>query len=130
MKYDSARNQDGASLMEVLVCMVLLGIGMIAGLGMGQAGQIGLESGRRFTTAAGLAQAKMEENVSRNYADLVRGDLEGLEDLDGYIRTWKIIPDSPVAHCVMIRVALEWPGRAGRFHHLQLVTVRSEGVVP
>jgi hypothetical protein len=130
MKFPPIRKQAGGSLIEVLVCMFLLAIGMIAGLGMTRAGQIGLESGRRITAAAGFAQAKMEEKVSMAYSDLVRGDLEGKEDLDGFVRTWEILPDTPGAHCATIRVAMEWPDRAGRSHRLQLVTLRSEGVVP
>jgi hypothetical protein len=130
MKFSPIRKQAGGSLIEVLVCMLLLAIGMISGLGMTHAGQIGLESGRRITTAAGLAQAKMEERVSMAYSDLVRGDLKGKEDLDGFIRTWQILPDTPGAHYVTIHVAMEWADQAGRSHRLQLVTLRSEGVVP
>jgi Tfp pilus assembly protein PilV len=130
MKFSPIRKQAGGSLIEVLVCMLLLAIGMISALGMTQAGQIGLESGRRITTAAGFAQAKMEEKVSMAYSDLVRGDLEGKEDLNGFVRTWEIHPDTPGAHCVTIRVAMEWSDKTGRPHRLELVTLRSEGIVP
>lgn len=122
--------QAGVSLIEVLVCMFILAIGMIGGLGMTQAGQTGLEAGRRLSTAVGFVQAKMEEEVSMAYSDLVRGDLEGQEDLNGFVRTWKVLPDTPGARCLTIRVAVAWPDKEGRPHRMELVTVRSEGVVP
>jgi hypothetical protein len=124
------RKQAGGSFIEVLVCMFLLAIGMIAGLGMTQAGQTGLDAGRRISTAAGFAQVKMEEKVSIVYSDLIRGDLEGQEDLNGFVRTWKILPDTPAAHCLTIRVSVAWPDKTGRPHRMELVTLRSESVVP
>jgi prepilin-type N-terminal cleavage/methylation domain-containing protein len=130
MSLDRIRTQNGGSLIEVLVCMSLLAIGMIGGLGMTQSGQTGLDSGRRISTAAGFAQAKMEEKISTAYSDLVRGDLEGQEDLNGFVRTWTIFPETPGAHCLTIRVAVSWPDKRGRPHRLELVTLRSEGIVP
>lgn len=130
MRSTGARMQAGFTLIEVLVCMFILAIGMIAGLGMTQAGQAGLDAGRRISMAAGFAQAKMEEKVAAVYSDLIQGDLEGQEDLDGFVRTWEILPDTPGEHCLTIRVAIKWPDKAGRPHRLELVTLRSEGVVP
>ena len=124
------RKQDGSSLIEVVVCMVILAIGMIGGIGMTQAGQTGLEAGRRISAATGFAQAKMEEKVSITYSDLVRGDLEGREDLDGFVRTWEVLPGTPRSRCLTIHVAVEWPDKTGRPHRLELATLRSEGVVP
>lgn len=130
MSLDRIRTRNGGSLIEVLVCMFILAIGMIAGLGMTQAGQTGLDAGRRITMAAGFAQAKMEEKVSMAYSDLVQGDLEGKEDLDGFVRTWRILPDTPGARYLTIRVAVAWTDKAGRPHRLEFVTLRTEGVVP
>ncbi len=123
------QKQDGSSLIEVVVCMVILAIGMIGGLGMTQAGQIGLEAGRRISEATGFAQAKMEEKVSMSYSELVR-EVKGKEDLDGFVRTWEILPDTPSARFLTIRVAIEWADKTGRPHRLELATLRSEGVVP
>ena len=130
MSFPRILKQGGTSLIEVLVCLFILTIGMISGLGMTQAGQAGLDAGRRISTAVGFAQVKMEEKVSRMYSDLNREDLEGIEDLNGFVRTWKILPGTPGAHCLTIRVAFAWPDKAGRPHRVELVTIRSEGVVP
>jgi Tfp pilus assembly protein PilV len=130
MRSNGIRRETGITLIEVLVCMFILAIGMIAGLGMTQAGQAGLDAGRRISMAAGLAQSKMEEEVAANYSDLIQGGLEGTENLDGFIRSWKIRPNTPAEHCLTIRVVTEWPDRAGRLRRLELVALRSEGVVP
>ena len=122
--------QDGSSLIEVVVCMVILAIGMIGGIGMTQAGQTGLEAGRRISAATGFAQAMMEEKVSISYSELVRGDPDGRKDLDGFVRTWTILPDTPRAHCLTIHVAVAWADKTGRPHRLELATLRSEGIVP
>ena len=122
--------QDGSSLIEVVVCMVILAIGMIGGIGMTQAGQTGLEAGRRISAATGFAQAMMEEKVSMTYSDLVRGYPEGREDLDGFVRTWEVLPGTPRSRCLTIHVAVEWLDKTGRIHSLALVTLRSESVVP
>lgn len=130
MSSSGIRTETGFTLIEVLVCMFILAIGMIAGLGMTRAGQAGLDAGRRLSTAAGLAQAKMEEEVAAAYSDLIQGDLEGKENLDGFIRSWMIRPNTPAEHGLTIRVVTEWPDRAGRLHRLELVALRSKGVVP
>lgn len=124
------RKQDGSSLIEVIVCMVILAIGMIGGIGMTQAGQTGLDAGRRISAAAGFAQAKMEEKLSMTYSDLVGGELEGKEDLDGFIRTWEVLPGMPCAHCLTVHIAVVWTDKTGRPHRLKLAAVRSEGIVP
>jgi prepilin-type N-terminal cleavage/methylation domain-containing protein len=130
MRSTGTRMQAGFTLIEVLVGMFILAIGMIAGLGMTQAGQAGLDAGRRISMAAGFAQVKMEEKVAAAYPDLIEGNLEGKEDLDGFVRTWKVLPNTPAGHCLTIRVTMEWPDKAGRPHRLELVALRSEGVVP
>jgi prepilin-type N-terminal cleavage/methylation domain-containing protein len=124
------QTQTGNSLVEVLVCMVLLAVGMTAGLGMTRAAQSGLNAGRDISRAAALAQAKMEEEMAANYTELVNGETTGREDLDGFSRTWTIRPGAVCVHCAAIRVSVEWPDPSGRPHHVILAALRSEGVVP
>lgn len=124
------KREKGSSLIEVVVSMLILAIGMVAGLGMAQTGQGGLEAGRRISYAAGLAQAKMEETVSMTYPDLLSGNLEGQDDWGGFVRTWTVLPDTPQPRRSTIRVTVEWKDKAGRPHRMGLVTLRSEGVVP
>jgi len=130
MRNGGPEGQTGNSLIEVLVCMVLMAVGMMAGLGMTRAAQSGLDTGRDISKAAALAQATMEEKMAANYSDLVHGETVGREDLDGFFRTWTLLPGAVCEHCAAIRVSVEWPDRSGRLHHVNLATVRTEGVVP
>jgi prepilin-type N-terminal cleavage/methylation domain-containing protein len=130
VKYGRLQIQAGNSLVEVLVCLVLMAVGMMAGLGMTKAAQSGLNAGRDISRAAALAQAKMEEEMAASYKELVHGETAGSEDLDGFFRTWTILPGTVCEHCASIRVTVEWPDPSGRLHHVNLAAVRSEGVVP
>ena len=54
------RNQAGMTLVEVLVAIVIIGIGLMALLAAVPAGIGGMETGRQQSTAIYLAQDKME----------------------------------------------------------------------
>jgi prepilin-type N-terminal cleavage/methylation domain-containing protein len=54
------RDQDGMTVVEVLVAVVLIGIGLMALLAAAPAGIGGMETGRQQSTAVYLAQDKME----------------------------------------------------------------------
>ncbi len=123
-------NHNGFSLIEVIVSMLVLAVGMVAGLGMIKAGLIGMEAGRHMTYASGIARAKMEEKLSIPYSDLLNQGLEGLEMIDGYNRTWIVQPDFPDDHLVTIQTTVEWKDSGSKSHRLQVVVVRAEGVVP
>jgi prepilin-type N-terminal cleavage/methylation domain-containing protein len=124
------RNHRGFSLIEVIVSMLVLAIGMVAGLGMIQAGLVGIETGRHLTYTTGLARAQMEEKLSIPYSDLLRQGLEGQDLFDRYTRTWTVEPDIPDTHLATIHTAVEWKDTRGRFHRFQVAAVRAEGVVP
>ncbi|HUK55802.1 MAG TPA: prepilin-type N-terminal cleavage/methylation domain-containing protein [Nitrospiria bacterium] len=130
MNTDPFSPQRGLSLIEVVVSMLILAVGMIAGLGMTHAGQAGLDAGRRISTAAAFAQAKMEEEISMSYGTLFQGSLAGEDHPEGFLRTWTIQRNAPCPHCLTIRVAVGWVDKKGRNHSTALVTVRTQSVVP
>jgi hypothetical protein len=110
--------------------MLILAIGMISGMSMTRASQAGLDAGRRISAAAAFAQAKMEEEISLPYDKLIHGDLENRDDPEGYIRTWTVQHNVPYSNGSTIRVGVEWTDLTGQSHSLNLVTIRSRGVVP
>ena len=130
MSPDFLSRQRGLSLIEVVVCMLILALGMLSGMGMTRASQAGLEAGRRISTAAAFAQAKMEEEISLPYDKLIHGNLESRDDAEGFIRTWTIQNNLPYSNSSTIRVGVEWTDTTGQAHSLALVTIRSKGVVP
>jgi type IV pilus assembly protein PilV len=124
------RNHDGFTLIEVIVSMLVLAVGMVAGLGMIQAGLVGIETGRHMTYATGLARAQMEEKLSVPYSDFLRQGLKGEDLFDRYTRTWIVEPDFPNTHLVTIHTVVEWKDTRGKLHRFQVATVRAEGIVP
>jgi prepilin-type N-terminal cleavage/methylation domain-containing protein len=130
MRLDYIGRQNGLSLIEVVVCMLILGLGMISGMSMARASQAGLDAGRRISAAAAFAQAKMEEEISLPYDELIHGDPENRDDPEGYIRTWTIQNNVPYSYSATIHVGVEWTDITGQSHSLALVTIRSKGVVP
>jgi prepilin-type N-terminal cleavage/methylation domain-containing protein len=130
MSPDFISRQRGLSLIEVVVCMLILALGMVSGMSMTRASQAGLDAGRRISAAAAFAQAKMEEEISLPYDKLIHGDLENRDNPEGFIRTWTIQNNIPYFNSSTIRVGVEWTDRTGHAHSLALVTIRSKGVVP
>jgi prepilin-type N-terminal cleavage/methylation domain-containing protein len=130
MSPDLVLRQCGLSLIEVVISMLILAVGMISGLGMTQASQNGLDAGRRMSTAAALAQDKMEEEISIPYDGLIQGRLEDHDNPDGFIRTRTLQIDVPYPHFTTIHVAVKWTDKTSRTHTLALTTIRSKGVVP
>ncbi|HET6466301.1 MAG TPA: prepilin-type N-terminal cleavage/methylation domain-containing protein [Nitrospiria bacterium] len=130
MSPDLLRRQRGLSLIEVVVCMLILALGMLSGMGMTRASQAGLEAGRRISAAAAFAQAKMEEEISLPYQKLIHGNPENSDDAEGFIRTWTIQNNRPYSNSSTIRVEVDWTDKTGQAHSLALVTIRSKGVVP
>lgn len=130
MSQDFIARQKGLSLIEVVVCMLILALGMISGMSMTRASQAGLDAGRRISAAAAFAQAKMEEEISVPYDKLVHGELDNRDDPEGYIRTWTVQNNVPYSDTSTIHVGVEWTDKTGHSHSVTLVTVRSKGVVP
>jgi len=122
--------QRGLSLIEVVICMFILALGMISGMGMTRASQAGLDTGRRISAAAAFAQAKMEEKISLPYNKLIQGDIENSDNPEGFIRTWTVQNNVPYSNGATIRVDVAWTDKTGRAHSLALVSIRSKGVVP
>lgn len=130
MKQAAQARPNGFSLIEVLIGIFILAFGMIAGLGMTKAGRNGLDAGRRLTEATALARAAMEQRLSAAYLSLISRDLAGEEEVNGYLRVWRVEPGRPHPRSATIQVAVEWKDASGRTHAVRLSAIRSEGVVP
>lgn len=130
MSPGSIGREKGLSLIEVVVCMLVLGACMISGMSMTRATQAGLDAGRKVSTAAAYAQAKMEEEISLPYNELIQGEPEHQDAPEGFIRTWTIQKNAPYPRCSTVFVTVEWADSTGRTHSVALMTVRSKGVVP
>ena len=122
--------QKGFTLVEVMVATLILGIGIIASLGMVEAGRTGVNSGRATSDAAVLAKDKMEGMLAVSYQDLVNGSTTGEENMNGYARRWHVEKNSPREDLSRIRVIVEWKNSRGTPHRFELATLIAEGVLP
>lgn len=122
-------NENGFSLIEVLIALFLFAVGVLALTQMQVGSMFGNSTARRVTGAATLAEAKLEELKALSYAhaDMTDRDASGdagygnggLDDEDGdadgsrtgvevmgetYDVFWNVAENSPVSNCKTIRV--------------------------
>lgn len=107
------RNEKGASVVEIMVALVIFGIGLVAAVRMLPESNAKSTRSRNKTVAVNLAQEKMEELLSRSYkhADLNPGNHADPDNpVDGhYLREWTITDNTPVQGMKMISVSVSFP---------------------
>ena len=107
-------NDQGASLIEVLVAMVLLAIGLLGAVGFSHVGNQALSYGDQIAKVSALAQAKMEDKFGLPYADLISKNPESDFMQDGIQLTWKINSDDPFIDVTTIEVIARWTDGKGK----------------
>jgi hypothetical protein len=116
--------------LEAAASLLLLAVGMIAGLEMIRVSRQGVQSGYLTTRAVTMAEALMEEKLSIPYRALSAAAGEGTDAVEGFRRFWTVKPDGTGGRFIVIRVRVEWNDPAGRPHGLGLAALRAEGTVP
>ena len=109
------KEQNGFSLIELLIAMSVLAIGMLAAASMQYSAVRNNTQGNVSTQASMLAKAQLEmlKNQDIGSAVLAPGDYNDPASIDGngnpggiYNRTWRIDPLGAAAR--RIRVTVEW----------------------
>jgi Tfp pilus assembly protein PilV len=122
------RNQKGASVVEIMVALVLFGIGVVAAARMLPQSSARTTHSRNRTVAVNLAQEKIEELMSEAYkdAELTAGDHVDLGNplSNHFDRSWSITDDTPVADMKAISVTVSFPA-AGADSAVTLRTYKS-----
>jgi prepilin-type N-terminal cleavage/methylation domain-containing protein len=107
------RNQKGASLVEIMVALVIFGIGVVAAIRMLPQSSASTTHSRNRTIAVNMAQEKIEELMSDGYkdADLNAGnhDDPGNPLNNHYNRSWSVTDDTPVTGMKAISVTVTFP---------------------
>jgi type IV pilus modification protein PilV len=115
-------DSDGFTLIEVLIAIIVLVIGLLGVVGVATTVISGNTLARELTTATTLAQDKIEELKSADYATITTGD-DTQESI--YTRTWTVTADSPVAGMKTISVAVSFSWK-GTTHTVTLKTMVKE----
>ena len=107
------REQKGASVVEIMVALLIFGIGVVAAVRMLPQSSVRTTHSRNRTIAVNLAQEKIEELMADSYkeADLDAGDHDDAGNpLRGHFnRTWSITDNTPVEGMKSISVTVTYP---------------------
>ena len=107
------RNQRGASLVEIMVALVIFGIGLVAAVRVLPESNAKTTRSRNKSIAVNFAQEKIEQLMAESFkaADLDPGTHDDPDNpIDGhYNRTWIVADDTPVTGMKMISVSVNFP---------------------
>ena len=120
-------NDNGFTLIEVLVAIVILSVGL---LGMASL-TVGIINGNKFsndlTTATTLAQDKMEAIRGTSYSSAVTETKAVLSSPnDEYKREVTITDDSPANGMKTVSVKVYWGGTSKEDHNVELKTILAQ----
>ncbi|HEX5132352.1 MAG TPA: hypothetical protein VFX92_07685 [Candidatus Krumholzibacteria bacterium] len=107
------RNERGASVVEIMVALILLGVGMVAAMRTLPESNAKTTRSRNKTTAVNIAQEKIEELMGKPFSDaeLAAGDHNDPDNPvnNHYNRTWTISDNTPVDGMKSISVSVSFP---------------------
>lgn len=133
----AARSRQGISLIEVMVALVILGIGIL-GTTAGQIAAIKLSQDSRTNAAAmNLAEQKLEEFEFMPAADVevlagTTADAANPIDPpdDGVVmalnRSWTITPDTPEPGIMTVQVDVSWTNSIGNVSTVTVQTLKAD----
>jgi Tfp pilus assembly protein PilV len=107
------KNEKGSSIVEIMVALLIFGIGLVAAFRMLPQSSATTTHSRNRTTAVNLAQEKIEELMSDGYenADLTAGDHvdAGNPISNHFNRTWSVTDDTPITDMKSVSVSVNFP---------------------
>lgn len=100
MKTKRVRNEDGITILEVLIAMIILSMSLLLLLNMAMVALDGNDWSHKTTNATQLMQEKLEQlRASTNPTG-------GVDTVDGVVRTWSV--SSASAHLRRALVQVTW----------------------
>ncbi|HEX6790106.1 MAG TPA: type II secretion system protein [Candidatus Krumholzibacteria bacterium] len=107
------RNEKGASVVEIMVALLIFGIGLVAAVRVLPESSAKTTRSRNKTIAVNIAQEKIEELMAAGYqaADLTAGDHDDPANpiRNHFNRTWTVTDDTPVEDMKTISVSVTFP---------------------
>ena len=107
------KNEKGASVVEIMVALLIFGIGLVAAVRMLPQSSAKTTHSRNRTIAINVAQEKIEELMADGYenADLTAGDHDDPNNpiSNHFNRTWTVTDDTPIADMKLVSVSVNFP---------------------
>jgi prepilin-type N-terminal cleavage/methylation domain-containing protein len=107
------KNQRGASLVEIMVALVIFGIGLTMAIRSLPEGNAKTTRSRNMSIAVNLAQEKLEDLMALTFTD---GDLTAgaHDDPDNpirnhFTRSWTVVDDTPMDDMKSVSVSVSFP---------------------
>lgn len=129
------KNQNGVTLVEVLIALAILSIGLLALAGLQVVVIKGNTGSKNLTSAVILAEAKIEQLKRNGFANLVNGNFQDPNNPVNetgqaggiFTRSWVIADYLASADMKQIIVTLTWTDSLGD-HNISVTTVFSKAV--
>jgi hypothetical protein len=110
--------------------MVLLALGLLGAVAFSRVGHQALSYGNQVGRVSALAQATMEDELGRSYADLISEGTDNHRVRDGIQLTWKINRDHPFADVATIEVIAQWTDGKGKERRISFTGMKSNPMIP
>ena len=107
------RAETGFSLVELLMTLVIIGIGVMAVAALFPLATKNVNDGRLLTTALGRAQEKIEELQEAGYSSSLLTPGSYTDTLGSYVRTWAVQDSVPTVGSKRVFVSVSWPATQG-----------------
>jgi len=113
LKWSFLKGMGGFTLVEMMIALVVLGIGLTA-LAQSLPRSLSMrDRARRMSVATNLAQQELERlrDLDYNAADLAPGNHTSPDNpIDGvYRRRWEVLADSPIPDMKTLTVSVSFP---------------------
>jgi type IV pilus assembly protein PilV len=135
-------NPRGFSLVEVLIAMLVLGIGIVAVASMQTTSIYGAGRARRTIVDTVAAGSQLEQVLAMPYSHDLLSDSDDayqpqlpdhgpfpIADGSGTIE-WEVDDDFPVLHTKRVTVTVQRRGRGGVLHRVTYDYIKSKGYCP
>ena len=117
---------EGFTLVEVMLAVAIFAIGILAIASMQIGATNANSSAYRLTERISLAEARIESLLSLPYGhpDLAQGNHQDPRPPAGYVITWNVVDNAPVANSKTLSVSSSYQGRDGVARIITLTYVK------
>jgi type IV pilus assembly protein PilV len=125
-RIEKLNQQEGMTLVEILVAVTVLIVGILAVAIMFPTSSGNIDHAGRTSTATALAQEKLEE-IRNTLFDSITG---GSDNPSGYSRVWTVSDDGSYPFRLRrVTVTVSWSSGLGRPHSVTLETLIAENKI-